>query len=507
VSPTDLEAALRDLTTVGTLVKDRGYRQVWRFAFGGRSYYLKFYPRHGWRDWLRRRFRGSPALREFDRLQRLQRADVPAPRAVACLAGFRVADRPGDAVILHAIEPSVQLDDYLNDHELRAQPVPGHLDLARQVRELVRKLGQAKLGHDDLHLGNFLLSEGTVYLLDAYAVRVGGLTLRDALRLAQSAGRFGTRADLLRGWRLLMSSDATPPTQNGVAERIFNNFIQRTKGDGRFFGALTAGGWGLTFFQYARYPKRWSRASRLRFTRDDWAKAWPAILARVERDGFDVIKRSRSGDVLGGEIEVGGRVLPVIVKRPKRKYWYRYVNEIGRGARARRAWFKAWNLVIRNIPTAWPLMFAERRTLGYVTDTLIVFERVEGPTLADADLDAIPAARRDALFRRAGRALRQIERHGFSHFDAKSSNWIVMPDDVRGETPVLVDPDGIRRRRWVALGIERLLRSMRHHEQYTPADSLALCQGYAPWSRFEREGGEETNDQAPIDQGPTAKPQ
>lgn len=483
MSPNDLEAALRDLTKVGTLVKDRGYRQVWRFE-AGKAYYLKFYPRHDWRDWWRRRFRGSPAFREFERLQRLQRAEVPAPRAVAYLGGFRVGDRSGDAVILNAIEPSVQLDDFLNGHELRAERVPNHLELSRQVRELVHKLGRAQLGHEDLHLGNFLLSEGKVYLLDAYAVRPGGLKLNDTLRLAQSAGRFGTRSDLLRGWRLLMSGDAPPPRQNRVADGIYASFIQRTKGDGRFFGKATVGEWGLTFFQYARYPKRWSRVSQLRLTRDDWEKAWPAIWQKVEADQFKVIKRSRSGDVLGGEIEVGGQTLPVIIKRPKRKYWYRYLNEIGRGARARRAWFKAWNLVIRNIPTAWPLMLAETRKLGYVTDALVIFERIPGPTLAKVDLDGIPQARRENLFRRTGTILRLIERFGFSHFDAKSSNWIVLADERRGETPVLIDPDGIRRRQWIALGIQRLLRSMRTHPQYTPADSLALCQGYAPWSRL-----------------------
>jgi len=29
----------------------------------------------------------------------------------------------------------------------------------------------------------------------------------------------------------------------------------------------------------------------------------------------------------------------------------------------------------------------------------------------------------------------------------------------------------------------RLLRAMKAHPQYTPADSLALCQGFAPFAR------------------------
>jgi hypothetical protein len=193
-----------------------------------------------------------------------------------------------------------------------------------------------------------------------------------------------------------------------------------------------------------------------------------------------------------------------VIKRPRRRYWYRYLNEIGRGARARRAWVKAWKMIARNVPSAWPLLLMERRRLGYVVDTLIVFERVPGATLAKADLDAIPPARRDMLFRRTGRLLRKIESLGFSHFDAKASNWIVMPDPKRGESPVLIDIDGVRQRRWVALGIQRLLKSLRSHPQYTPADSLALCQGYAPWTRMEQER-EPWEGEAPAE--PEPKPE
>ena len=86
------------------------------------------------------------------------------------------------------------------------------------------------------------------------------------------------------------------------------------------------------------------------------------------------------------------------------------------------------------------------------------------------------------LFRRVGRILNQIDSRGLSHFDAKASNWIVQDDPKLGPRPVLIDVDGIRNRRWPALGIDRLLRSMRGNKQYTVADSLALCQGYAPFS-------------------------
>ena len=73
--------------------------------------------------------------------------------------------------------------------------------------------------------------------------------------------------------------------------------------------------------------------------------------------------------------------MEVIVKRPRRRKWWRYINEIGRGDRAYRAWIKSWSLVVRDVPTAWPLLLMQRRVMGYVVDAMIVFERVEGRTV------------------------------------------------------------------------------------------------------------------------------
>jgi tRNA A-37 threonylcarbamoyl transferase component Bud32 len=214
----------------------------------------------------------------------------------------------------------------------------------------------------------------------------------------------------------------------------------------------------------------------------DWEHAWPLLWEQIVSDELTPIKRGASGDVLAGEVVLGGRPIPIVVKRPYRRYWYRYLNEIGRGSRAWRAWRKAWTLVHRDLPTAWPLLVLQKRAFGYITDAVIVLEHVPGPSLAHADLDAIPPPQREMLFRRAGTVLRQIDELGLAHFDAKSTNWIVRDDPMLGPGPILVDVDGIRFRRWAALGIRRLLRSMLEHPQYTPGDSLALCQGYAPFS-------------------------
>ncbi len=483
----DLEHTLRDLPRIGTLVKDRGYRQVWRFVHKGRAYYLKFFPRGGPRNAFRRFFRGSPAMMEFTRLQRLQAAGVPAPRAVAVMVGFRLGGRVGDVVILEAIEPAVPLDEYLLGFDLRGEPVPDRRQLAAQVRGVVRQLGEGRLGHEDLHLGNFLLSGGKLFLLDGYAVRLNGLRMSDLLMLGHSCRRFATTADLARGWADL-GPGGPMPAVNRLSRTLWDGFLGSVTRKGRYFGRLQGDrGWAGVYYKQTKYPHRWSVASQLDVSHEDWERAWPTLLGQIERNELPVLKSSRSGDVLSATVTLGGRALDVVVKRPRRRYWYRYVNEIGRGTRAWRAWRKAWHLVVRDLPTAWPLLVMHRRVGGYPVDAVYVSERVPGETLAHADLSALSAADREALFRRAGHTLRAIERHGFSHFDAKASNWIVLADERVGPVPVLVDVDGIRRRNWVALGVQRLLRSLHENAGYTPADSLALCRGYAPFARL---GGE-----------------
>ncbi|HET6251792.1 MAG TPA: lipopolysaccharide kinase InaA family protein [Tepidisphaeraceae bacterium] len=488
MSAAGLEKTLRDLPRIGKLVKDRGYRQVWRFEHENRAYFLKFYPRTGFRDRFRRLFRGSPALAEFTKLQRLQSAEVPAPRPVAVLMGFKIDDRAGDAVIIEAIEPAIPLIEYLNDFELRGEPIPDHLQLATQIRQIVLHLAKARLGHEDLHLGNFLLHDGKLILLDAYAVRIGGMTVADLMHLGHSVSRFATRTDLLRGWYEL-GPKRPPPRNNPAAGQEWRDFLRkRVQRDNAYFGRISLGDWSGTFFKLYKHPRRWSTVSQLQISAEDWDRELPPLLEKVEKDALKFIKRGNSGDVLAAQITVGGREIDVIIKRPRHRYWYRYINGIWRGTRARREWFKAWKVIVRNLPTAWPLLYIEKRHTGYVTDGLIIFERVPGPMLAWAKLNEMPANQREQLFRRAGRILRRIDRLGFAHFDAKAANWIVRPDEKLGPMPVMIDIDGIRHRRWTALGLRRLLKSMQENKQYTPADSLALCLGYAPGASPQREG-------------------
>ena len=499
VSNASIENALRELQHTGQLIKDRPYRQIWRFEFQGAAYYLKFYPRNVGR--LKRLFRGNPALYEFTRLQRLQKANIPAPRAISMLAGFRIGDKLGDAVLMHAIEHGIPLDRYLNNLELSnnqpSVPLPEGLSqnpsklnrrqIADQMTQIVQKLASARLGHRDLHLGNFLLSDDKIHLMDAYALRLGGMKISDLLLLGHSARRYATKTELLRFWRQLGGGDL-PKRNNKISRRLRRKEMSRITRDNAYFGRLIFSSWSGYFFKYRKFPVRWSLISRLHITEENWQEEWPRLIRQLDSDQFRIIKQSASGQVMEGQIILGGKPLDVIIKRPRRKYIHRYFNELGRGSRSRRAWNKAWSLIIRDIPTAWPLLLMEKKRFGYVTDQLVIFEKIPGKSLGKIALKELSRLDRDRLFWRAGHLLRELERFGLYHWDAKASNFIIFPDSALGLTPLLIDVDGIRKIRWTRSSIHRLLTSMREVQaDYNPSDSYALCRGYAPDAKLFRE--------------------
>lgn len=474
-----LERALKDLPRYGTLVKDYAYRKVWRVEIGPEAFYLKFYPEKPNR-W-RRMGRGSLAMREFLRLQWLQKAKVPAARAQSVLMGLNIAGQRGDAVLIEAIEPSVSLLELSQRAHLAGTEIPNHRDLVRQMLEILQAMGRAGLGHSDLHIGNFLVKAGRLYLIDAYPVHKNGILLRDVMALANSASDFATRTDLQRGWNVL-GPGGRMPMHNKAVGKVRRKLMSRIYGENKYFGRLSDGGWSGACFKRVGRPRRWSRYSQDEFQAEHWLQAWRELLPRIEADQLTVLKRSAGGDVLEGEMIVGGRPIQVVIKRPRRRHWYRYINELGRGSRARRGWWKSWRCIYREMPCAWPLLLMEKRTLGYPTDAIIVFEKIAGPTLAAVDLDSLEVGDRQTLFHRCGTILRKLESAGLYHWDAKATNWMIRLDDPTGPFPVLVDVDGIRNNWGIGEGMRRLLLSMRSHAQYSREDSLHLCRGYAPFA-------------------------
>lgn len=483
VPETDLEQALRSFDRIATLVRDRAVRQIWTFEFHGRGYFLYFYPRRSM--WRKLRTPGS-ALGEFFHFQALQKAGVPSPRAVAHLSGFRIGPLLGDALIVEALENVVPLDEHVRSGNLTGKQ---RRDLLDQLVAIINGMGRLKLGHRDLRLSSFLVQGSKVLFHDASRLHGNRMQTNDILHLGHDAARLATRGELIRAWNGIEPDDPVPP-KNRTSPRRWAMVVRDSTGENDDFGTLRIGDWSGHFPRTTRFACPWSISSRMRACRTDWESAWPVLLAKIESGQLDVIKRDPSGEVLSGEVVLQGKPIPVIVKRPRQKIWWRMILDFFRPSRGSRMWTKSWSVIARDIPCEWPMLLMERRVLGGLADSILVFERVPGPRLDKLDLDSLSPAHRESLFFRAGRIQRQLEQSGLINYDTKSSNWIVYDDPKRGPSPIMLDCYGVRSLTYflAGWGMRRLLRAMRNHKQYTPADSLALCRGFAPHAgRFETE--------------------
>ncbi|MBC7785309.1 MAG: hypothetical protein H7144_15865 [Burkholderiales bacterium] len=469
VTPQDFEEQLRTLDRIATLVARGRHRETWRFEYAGQPYYVHFYPRTS-------AYSASLAAREFASLKTLQDFKIPAVRVNALLSGFQFGQRKGDAVITQGVErgatpgaapdanPVVRLDQ-LNRNDRRA-----HHHAVLQIIAILKQMAAHDVGHASLSPASFLIRDGDMILHDVLDLKTEGLSDEHLMQFAHAAESRATRADRLRVWRALMDDKPIP------RDRARN---ARYKKDLRTDPIQSIGidDWRATFRARPVEPLAYSQASRLSIEASDWQREWPRLVARINADQLEVLKRDRSGDVLAGEITLQGRPIDVIVKRPRNKFWYRYLLDFFRASRARRLWNKTRWLQVRHIPTEYPLAVMEKRRWGYVVDAVALFERVPGSALDRADLNEMPPGDREDFFRACGRILRKIEDTGLTHTDAKSSNWIVFNNQ-----PVLIDAYGIRKlNSFLQLfGIRRLLRAMRDHPQYTPTDSLHLCLGFQP---------------------------
>ena len=125
-----------------------------------------------------------------------------------------------------AIEPATPLDRFVTEFAMKGEEIPNRHRLGRKVLELVHQLGSAQMGHDDLHLGNMLLRDAEVYLLDGYAVPDRGLKLNHMMKLGHSVHGLATRTELQRAWDEL-GPGGRMPIENPVSRRQWRKFIEQ----------------------------------------------------------------------------------------------------------------------------------------------------------------------------------------------------------------------------------------------------------------------------------------
>lgn len=122
----------------------------------------------------------------------------------------------------------------------------------------------------------------------------------------------------------------------------------------------------------------------------------------------------------------------------------------------------------------------EKKLGPLVIDNLVLFERIAGANIDRLDLDALSTSARQHLLRQVGAVLRETERQGFVHRDAKTTNWMAFPDATGQLRPVMLDCYGIRRFGAKRVGLRRFLKALSRHRAFRAQDAASVCDGYAP---------------------------
>jgi tRNA A-37 threonylcarbamoyl transferase component Bud32 len=359
------------------VVKESSARMVWRAGAAAPRLYVKRFPPSLFRD---------RARAEARMLQALAKAGIPCPRLVATSR-----DDAGSYVITEEVPDAPILKDLLG------RGGAGAPALVAALGRLVRRMQDAGIEHQDLHVGNILARGETLYVIDVHrsarrrftdARRIAGLAftamsfldlrpLSDVARFVRAAG-YPRHRDWERVWARL---------RRGL-HRYYEGRADRCLEGGRGFGV-----------------------------RD-------GVYHRDEADVAAIAERVRSG-----------RMEPVKVEGTRGLYRADgglFVKRMRRG-RATRYWRSAHGLAVRGLAT--PRLLA-------CGPTWVAGEWVEAPDLyafVRDRLGGLGRADRDRLLSRFARDLRRAHALGVFHRDLKATNVL-----VRDAEFLIVDLDSVR---------------------------------------------------------------
>lgn len=493
------------------LVKQAPHRSVFRIALAEGAVFVKHYPTGQWRARLRQMVRPPKARLEWRRTLAASALELPTVEPIA--VGER-AD--AESYLITAEWPDAEPLDrsLLRQAEAWARSYASQVRrrFARRLGHFIARLHEAGLRHHDLHAGNLMVRETDagddweLTLIDLYAVRLGPpLGLDESLKNLALFGNWfwprSTPSDRLRFWGAYLRARRTLRLDKEAAKaaaaeleeatwrrhrHVWLDRSRRCLGANREFRRLKAPG------MVGQAVVGWPESCL-----DAWLQAPEAPLASVRAT---VLKASASSQVV--KLPVDGADLAykrfAVVKRFER--W----TQAWAGSPARRSWHAAFMLLDAGVPTPRPVAFFEQRGLGWVGDSYLVAEHLNGAVpLADhvRGLDRLPPARRREGRRRlAGRAahlLRRLHRYGLSHRDLKAANWLVVPARaVAGDDRLyLIDLVGVTRQRRLAdkRRAKDLARfALSFLAESTRTERLRFLQSYlgsaaADWRRWWRE--------------------
>ncbi|MFB3891567.1 MAG: lipopolysaccharide kinase InaA family protein [Phycisphaerae bacterium] len=509
-----LESLNRPAGPAWKVVKQNPSRTVYAGAIAGKEVYLKHFHGRSLGHRLAAFLGYKRAMKELDLASHLGRNGVSATPILAAMS-----DGSTEWVVSSAVAPAVPANVW------HARQLEAGSDGAAAIRratvalaDMIGKMHAAGVSHDDLHCGNILVRAGggELVLMDLHRARrrrrlgrraraanlaqllydrCDWTTRTDRLRFLKrylQAARPGA-GGTLRGW-VAMIEDAAARHR----ARQYASEEGKIYGRNRYFAPMRLrGGWrGRVMLTQRMPPGRFDEPPR-EFTAAAWREALGDVDSLFAGEGVQVVKDSRSGRVIRRRLDVGGHRLDVYIKRPRRKYAWKAIIDCFRSSRPKRAFALGHALLIRNIPTALPLAFLQRRAGPLLVDSILITETVEGSRLNDflatwladpprgnAAIDRREQHRlaQDVIFR-LGRLLQRLHDNNFAHRDLKETNMIVRWSPGRKPDIVLLDLDGLRRVRKITTrrrfqGLMRLNVSLLTCPTVNPAGRLRMLLGY-----------------------------
>ncbi|MDR3352648.1 MAG: hypothetical protein LBO00_06565 [Zoogloeaceae bacterium] len=392
-------------------------------------------------------FTGPRAGRDFGRettgIRLLTEHGIETPRLLAA----HHAGQEGGWLLLELLEDAVNLDERWRALEEKrdATARATQRKILADALRLIGRLHAQGLAQDDLHPGNLLYRQDTLYLVD------GGGILSCALRgrqcflenLALFFAQFPPHWDHA-GMDLLTAYEVEFP--HSVDRARLNAAIarQRTRRIAHFLRKTTR---DCSQFQVGR--QGFLGASGFCALRRDAAGILMPLLANPDAwiARGKPCKLGASASVL--RLTIDGQAL--ILKRYNLKNAGHRLRRALRESRAAHAWREGNRLMALGIPTARPLAFLERRKLGLRGTSFLVTEFVRGDSLLTrlpADWPAhapLPQAELTALVELFTDLTRLSIRHG----DLKGSNLIWQEEEESGQ-----DEGDKKGGRWVLIDLD-----------------------------------------------------
>ncbi len=305
----------------------------------------------------------------------------------------------------------------------------------------------------DMHLNNFLISEKTIYTLDAAAIQ------HQSERLAKKNS---------------MDNLALFLSQFGVGEEARQETL--------FHHYVNARGWllkendKLTFFflikkwQACRlkkfHKKMWRNSSHFAVQKDwrsyavyDRRYANPELMAFLadpealfQHQSAVVLKAGRSSTV----IKIKINEMEWVIKRYNIKNIWHRLRRLLRHTRAYTTWQSAQKLILFGIATAKPIAFVEQRTFALRGKSYAVTEYVSALHAGDFfAAQAMDEAATERMVQRIATLIFKLAKVEMTHGDLKISNILI---DTK-TSPTLIDLDGMLEHR------SRLSLEHRQHKE------------------------------------------